>query len=110
MRPPPTLNGRAVSSLGGGGEGDWDKGGVAVFETPPHPEWKGRVLMVNCHHPPPHPQCRAPCMQVNWGHWGGGGWGGEALETPPHPEWKGHILIGEGIRGRGGAALETPPP
>ena len=76
MRPPPTLNGRAVSSLGGGGEGDWDKGGVAVFETPPHPEWKGRVLMVNCHHPPPPPPMQGAMHAGELGTLGRGWMGG----------------------------------
>ena len=63
------------------GEGVRGRGGAA-FETPPHLEWKARILIVN-HQPPP--QCRAPCMQVNWGHWGGGEegrgdeWGGGSL-------------------------------
>ena len=76
-------------------------GGGQLLRPPPHPEWKGRILIAN-HQPPP--QCWTPCMQVNWGHWGGTG-GGAAFETPPHPEWKGRILIGEGVRGRGGGSL-----
>ena len=85
-------------------------GGGAALETPPHLEWKGCVLIVNCHHfHPPQTQCRAPCMQVNWGGWMGGG--GQPLRTPPHLEWKVCILIGGGIgMGGGGGQPLGPPP
>ena len=98
----PTLNGRAGSSLGGGmGRGG---GGGAALETPPHLEWKGCILIANCHHPPP---MQGTMHAGALGRVDGGG--GAALEDPPHLEWKVCILIGEGVRGRGGEAFETPP-
>lgn len=46
-------------------------GGGAALETPPHLEWKGRILTGE----------------------GVRGRGGAAFETPPHLEWKARILI-----------------